>query len=372
MRLKHFRFGSRTGVLAMAICVIAALVVAGCGGGSSSSSGGSTTANTGGGGGGETSEPTEGGELCVSSLVGYAIVPNLLEIWKDTAQKNGMEYSQAIADPEGSLQSAHSNLESCIRNQAKVAVNITTPDETLAPSISKLQSQGGFYIGQYAGEPVSEEALSIGPDDAGMSKQLFEYAEENLVKPGEKPTVLAITASEIPVVVARVDSFVEYAEEAGWNVVGPVQIPGTNVAQQTASKTAAALASNPNINMMLAFTDEVTSGAEPSIREAGAEVNILAYEGLEPTYSKMREGKSMVAAVASAPIQVYNDLQIWAVGQMLAGEWENGTVAKCLGTVVTEENVPAPNTPNEGGECTVNETEYSAEELTKMAEEVGK
>jgi len=121
--------------------------------------------------------------------------------------------------------------------------------------------------------------------------------------------------------------------------------------------------------MLLAFTDEVTSGAEPSIREAGAEVHILAYEGLEPTYSKMREDKSMVAAVAAAPIQVYNDLQVWSVGEMLAGNWENNTEAKCLGVVVTPENVPPPNTPNKGGECTVNGTEYSAEELAEKAEE---
>jgi ABC-type sugar transport system substrate-binding protein len=360
MQWIHSRFRFRAGFASVAAIAVAGLVIAGCG---SSSSSDSTASSDGG------EKTADNGTLCVSSLVGYSIVPDLLKTWSNAAEANGMKYTSAIADPEGDVQSSQANLESCVRDEAKVAVNITTPDETLAPSIQKLGSNGDFYIGQYSGEPVAGQALSFGPNDEGMSKQLFDFAEENLVKTGEKPTVLAITSSAIPVVVVRVGEFVRLAEEAGWNVVGPIEIEPVNVAQQTASKTAAALRSNPDINMMLAFTDEVTSGAEPAIRDAGADVNILSFEGLEPTYSKMREGNSLVAAVAAAPMQVYNDYSTWAVSRMLGDEWEADTVTKCLGTVVTPENVPPPNTLNQGGECVENGTSYSADELTKLAEE---
>ncbi|MGE3822452.1 MAG: hypothetical protein AB7I30_23805, partial [Isosphaeraceae bacterium] len=241
----------RVGVGMFVTFVIVGVFAAGCGSSSSDS--------TSGGGGGDGSETADNGTLCVSSLVGYSIVPQLLETWEIAAKANSMKYTSAIADPEGDVQSSQANLESCARDESKVAVNITTPDETLAPSINKIGSYGGHYIGQYSGEPVSGQALSFGPYDEGMSKQLFDYAKENLVKPGETPTVLAITSSAIPVVVVRVGAFVKLAEEAGWNVVGPVEINPVNVSQQTASKTAAALRSDPNINMMLAFTDEVTS-----------------------------------------------------------------------------------------------------------------
>jgi ABC-type sugar transport system substrate-binding protein len=348
-------------VSAVGTLAIGGLVASGCGSNSSSSAKPSTGSET-------TSAATKGGEICVSSLVGFAIVPDLLQIWKDTATKNGMTVKTAIADPEGDLNAASANVKSCVRNKAKVTVNITTPDKTQAASIKQTMGAGNFYIGQYAGDPVPGQTMSIGPDDAGMSKQLFDYAKAHIANTGKPPVVLTETTSAFPVVVARVGSFTKLAKAAGWKVVGPVELPADKVATTATSKTASELRSNPDINIVLSYTDDVTAGASPAIKDSGKDVKILAYEGLETTYAGMRAGNSLVAAVAAAPIDIYNDLQVWSVRNMLSGKFQPDTIARCIGPLITPDNVPAKGEPNKGGSCLVGTTTYSAEQLKAMAQ----
>jgi ABC-type sugar transport system substrate-binding protein len=361
-RVRSFVNRSKS-TLAVALgALIVIVVLAGCGSSSSSSSSGSSGSSS-------ASTASKGGLLCVSSLVGIAIVPELFETWKNTAEKNGMSYKQAIAEPEGSLNGAQANAASCIRAKAKVLVNITTEDKALPATISQQTKAGNYYVGQYSGEPVPNETLSIGPDNAGMSKQLFEYAQQHIEKTGKKPVVLLLTTSAFPVVVERIDTFSALAKKAGWKLVGPLEVAANNVAADSTSQTAAALRSNPDINAVLAYTDEVSAGASPAIKAAGKEAQILEYEGLEGTYSSMRAGNSLVSVVAGAPIRAYNELEISSVREMLAGKYKAGTKARCVGPVITKENVPAKGQLNPGGSCVVNGKSYSYEELKKLAEE---
>jgi ribose transport system substrate-binding protein len=336
---------ARIALLMVAVLVIGA-VASGCGSQDKPSGG---TASTGSGGG----TAKKGGSICVGSLVGFAIVPDLLRIWKDTAEKNGMSYSSAIASPEGDLNSAQSNIKSCVRKKATVTVNITTPDATLAAPIKQTESAGNFFVGQYSGAPVPGQSLSISPDDPAMSKQLFDWAKTNIADKGTKPVVLALTTSAFPVVVNRIGSFSKLAKAAGWKVIGPTELRPDKVATDATSKTAAALRANPDINIILAYTDDVTAGAAPAVRDAGkaGQVKVLAWEGLEPTYADMRAGKSLVAAIAGAPIQIMNDLQVTQVRQMLAGNYQKGQIWRCVGPLITPENVPAKGEPNQGGSC---------------------
>lgn len=364
MHSKFARIRSRTGMLSAVGALAIGGLVAGCGSDDDSSSGDSgAAAST------TAAAPKDGGEICVSSLVGFAIVPDLLNIWKDTAAKNGMTIKTAIADPEGDLNAASANVKSCVRDKAKVTVNITTPDKTQAASVKQTTGAGNFFVGQYSGDPVPGQTMSIGPNDAGMSKQLFDFAKEHIASTGKPPVVLTLTTSAFPVVVARVGSFTALAKEAGWKVVGPVELPADKVATTATSKTASELRSHSDINMLLSYTDDVTAGASPAIKDSGKDVKILAYEGLETTYAGMRTGDSLVAAVAAAPIDIYNDLQVWSVRDMLAGKFQPDTVARCIGPLVTPENVPAKGEPNKGGSCLVGKTPYTAEELKAKAQE---
>jgi ribose transport system substrate-binding protein len=358
----------------MAVALVGSAVVVGCGSDKKDSAG-----SSGGGGGGETAS---NGAICVSSLVGFAIVPDLLRIWEDTAKKNNMTYSSAIASPEGDLASAQSNVNSCVRKKAKVTVNITTPDETLKAPIKQTTAAGNFFVGQYSGAPVEGGTLSLSPDDPAMSKQLFDWAKENLADKGTKPVVLPLTTSAFPVVVNRIGSFSKLAKDAGWEVLGEQELRPDKVAADATSKTAAALRSKPDINVILAYTDDVTAGAAPAVRDAGKEdqVKVLAWEGLEPTYAEIRAGKSLVGAIAGAPIQIMNDLQVWAVRGMLDGSLKKGSVWRCVGPLITPDNVPPKGEPNKGGSCqegtevddlgaVVNGKTYTAEQLTAMAAE---
>jgi ABC-type sugar transport system substrate-binding protein len=355
---------------ALGVVLLGVLVLAGCGSSSSSSSSGSS-------GSGNTASK---GTLCVGSLVGFAIVPDLMKIWQDTATKNNMQFTSAIASPEGDLNSASANIQSCVRKKAKVTVNITTPDKTQAAAINQTTSAGNFFVGQYAGAPIPGETESIGPNDPGMSKQLFDWAQQNIATGGKKPVVLALTTSAFPVVVDRIGSFVKLAQAAGWKVVGPTELRPADVATDATSKTAAALRSNPDINVILAYTDDVTAGAAPAVRDAGKskQVKVLAWEGLEPTYAAMRAKTSLVAAVAGAPIDVMNDLQVWSVRKMLAGTFAKGSIWRCVGPLITPANVPPKGQPNKGGTCqegtqvdslgaVVGGTTYSAAQIKAMA-----
>lgn len=368
--VKRNGWRSRRSTLVVVCVVVAGLVASGCGSSDSKSSSGSTNAKA------------DNGALCVGSLVGFAIVPDLMTIWKDTAAKNGMTFSSTIANPEGDLNSAQANIKSCVRKKAKVTVNITTPDTTLAAPINQTESAGNFYVGQYSGAPVPNQTMSLGPNDPGMSKQLFDWAQKNLATGGKKPTVLALTTSAFPVVVNRIGSFVALAKAAGWNVVGPEELRPDKVARDAESKTAAALRSNPDINIVLAYTDDVTAGVTPAVNDAGKQdqVKVLAWEGLEPTYAEMRSGKGLVAAVAGAPIDVMNDLQVWSVRQMLAGDFPKGSIWRCIGPLITPDNVPAKGEPNKGGSCqegtsidklgaVVGGTTYTADQLKAKANE---
>lgn len=353
----------------MAVLLVAGLVVAGCG--SSDDDGGSGSGDS-----------ASNGSICVGSLVGFAIVPDLMRIWKDTAEQNNMEFSSAIANPEGDLNSAQANIKSCVRKKATVTVNITTPDETLAAPIAQTTNAGNFYVGQYSGAPAPDQTMSLSPDDPAMSKQLFDWAKENIADKGEQPVILPLTTSAFPVVVNRIGSFVALAKKAGWEVLPEQELRPDRVATDATSKTAAALRSNPDLNIVLAYADDVTAGVTPAVRDAGKadQVKVLGWEGLEPTYADMRAGNSLVAAIAGAPIQVMNDLQVWAVREMLDGSFDKGSVWRCVGPLVTPDNVPAKGEPNKGGSCdkgteiddlgaVVDGETYSADELASMAKE---
>jgi ABC-type sugar transport system substrate-binding protein len=358
----------------MTLAVVASAVAVGCGSDKPDEGGGGASTS---GGSGETAS---NGSICVSSLVGFAIVPDLLRIWEDTAKKNNMEFSSTIASPEGDLKSAQSNVNSCVRKKSKVTVNITTPDATLQAPIKQTTAAGNFFVGQYSGAPVEGGTMSLSPDDPAMSKLLFDWAKENLADKGTKPVVLPLTTSAFPVVVNRIGSFSKLAKDAGWKVLGPQELRPDKVAADATSKTAAALRSNPDVNIILAYTDDVTAGAAPAVRDANKQdqVKVLAWEGLEPTYAEMRAGKSLVAAIAGAPIQIMNDLQVWAVRGMLDGTFKKGSVWRCVGPLITTDNVPPKGEPNKGGSCeegtevddlgaVVNGKTYTADQLTEMA-----
>jgi ribose transport system substrate-binding protein len=370
---------ARTGML-MAVALVGSAVAVGCGSEKPKDSASGDTAGSAGGGGGEPA--ASNGAICVSSLVGFAIVPDLLRIWEDTAKKNNMEFSSAIASPEGDLNSAQSNVNSCVRKKSKITVNITTPDATLQAPIKQTTAAGNFFVGQYSGAPVEGQTLSLSPDDPAMSKQLFDWAKENLADKGTKPVVLPLTTSAFPVVVNRIGSFSKLATDAGWKVLKPQEMRPDKVAADATSKTAAALRNNPDVNIILAYTDDVTAGAAPAVRDAGKEdqVKVLAWEGLEPTYAEIRAGKSLVAAIAGAPIQIMNDLQVWAVRGMLDGSFAKGSSWRCVGPLITPDNVPPKGEPNKGGSCqegtelddlgaVVNGKTYTAEQLASMAAE---
>ncbi len=353
----------------IAVVLAFGLIAAGCGSSDDDSGSGS-------------GESASNGSICVGSLVGFAIVPDLMRIWKDTAKQNNMEFSSSIANPEGDLNSAQANINSCVRKKATVTVNITTPDETLAAPIAQTTKAGNFYVGQYSGAPAPDQTMSLSPDDPAMSKQLFDWAKENIADKGEKPVILPLTTSAFPVVVNRIGSFVALAKKAGWEVLPEQELRPDRVATDATSKTAAALRSNPDVNIVLAYADDVTAGVTPAVRDAGKtdQVKVLGWEGLEPTYADMRAGNSLVAAIAGAPIQVMNDLQVWAVREMLDGSFEKGSVWRCVGPLVTPENVPAKGEPNKGGSCdkgteiddlgaVVGGETFSAEEITSMAKE---
>jgi hypothetical protein len=91
MQWIHSRFRFRAGFTSVAAIAVAGLVIAGCGSSSSSDSTGSSSD------GGE--KTADNGTLCVSSLVGYSIVPDLLKTWSNAAEANGMKYTSAIANP---------------------------------------------------------------------------------------------------------------------------------------------------------------------------------------------------------------------------------------------------------------------------------
>lgn len=349
---------------------VGAVAIAGCGSSSSSSSSSSGASSSASGSSSSTAAAAvsgSGGSLCVSSLVGYAIVPELLQTWKDTASANHLSYTASIAG--GDATTAHSNTQSCVTRHAKVTVNITTPDTIMAAPVHQAVSQGDFYIGQYAGTPAPGETMSIGPNDAGMSKQLFNWVEANMVKKGIKPVVLALNTPAFPVVVQRIDTFDALAKAAGWKIVGPTDISATNPTTDATSKTAAALQSNPDINLVLAYTDDVSFGIEAAVREANKTktVKIVEYEGLEPTYAQMRHHSSIVGAVAGAPIDAYDKLEKWAVRQMLAGKFKAGTIAQCIGPLITDANVPPPGQNNPGGSCVIGGKTYSYSQLVALA-----
>jgi ABC-type sugar transport system substrate-binding protein len=354
---------------ALGILAVAA-VIAGCGGsGSSSASGSTSTASSSGGGEPANSEET-GGVLCATSLTNVGLVGEFVKSYKQVAQKYGMEFTEKIANPEGDLASAQSNIQSCTTAGAKIIAGIATENTAVSSLIRRASESGIAYIGDYAGEVTPGVALNIAPADEEMSKQLAEYAKESLEEAGHPLNVMTLGESALPVVVRRISSFEKDAEEAGWNIAESAELDITNVAGSATQKVAAALRSHPEIDVIVSPFDAPTAGAEAAIKQTGdSNVKILSYEGLEPTFAQMRSGKSPIAAIAGAPVEVFNDVRLWAVGQILQGKLPEGTEASCIGPLITNSNIPKPEETIQGGSCEIGGKPYSSAQLEKMAAE---
>jgi ribose transport system substrate-binding protein len=340
---------------------VSALLFAGCGGSDDGDSGDDAPKTA----------SVEGGSLCVTALVSVGLVADYLDSYQGVADETGLKLDEKIANPEGDLAAALSNIDSCVRDKADAVVGIATENAAAAQSIKKAAKAGIPYIGDFSGKPVEGVAFNMKEDEAAASDLLFEFAEREFASGDDKPTALLINASPLPAVVARIGRFKELADQAGWNLE-EVELDLANPAGSTTEKVSAALRSNSDISVIVSPWDDPTAGAVAALRQAQNEdTKVLSYDGLETTWAQMRTGNSPVVAVAAFPTGAFNDLRLWAIPQVIKGDIPAGTKAECVGPLVTVDNVPEEGERTLGGSCTVGKDQYSAEELTDLAGQQG-
>jgi ABC-type sugar transport system substrate-binding protein len=356
----------RLGLGVLALALVGILAVAGCG-----SSGGGTTGATADAQGGGSTQNT-GGSICATSLTSVGQAGEFIDGYKAAATKYGMEFSEKIANPEGEISSAQSNIQSCTLAGATIITGIATENSAVSSLIRRASEAGSGYIGESAGESVSGVSLNINSNNVAQSEELFEYAKKELASGGKPLNVYTLNATPLPVVAERIASFEELAKEAGWNIVGQGELDTTNFPGSATQKVSAALRSNPDIEVIVSPFDDPTAGAVAAIKQTGAsQVKVLSYDGAQTTFAQMRGGNSPIAAIAGAPSELYQDVRLWGIGQILKEKLPEQTEAKCAGPLITDANIPAagPTLAISGGSCVINEKEFSAAELGKMADE---
>jgi ABC-type sugar transport system substrate-binding protein len=308
-----------------------------------------------------------GGALCMPSLTNLGLVAKFISGYTRIAKVHGMTFVQKISNPQGDLNSAISNIQSCIDAKAKVIAGVAIQPAAVRTKITAAKKAGAYYIADYGGDSVPGVDLNIISDDSAMSAQLVGYAKSSLAN-HEKLDIFALTASPLAVVRRRMGSFLSGARKNGWKISAIAQIDLRDPAGSATRAVAAALARDPNINVIASPWDDPTAGIVAALREAGnSKVKVLSYEGLEPTLALMRAGKSPVVAIAGAPESVLNDLRAYEIDKMLKGTFTGTVNAPCVGELITKSNIPATGQELPGGGCHLNGVVYSASKLKSLA-----
>jgi ABC-type sugar transport system substrate-binding protein len=308
-----------------------------------------------------------GGVLCMPSLTNLGLVAKFISGYTQIAKVHGMTFDQKISNPQGDLNSATSNIQSCIDAKAKIIAGVAIQPAAVRTKIAAAKKAGAFYIADYGGDSVKGVDLNIISDDSAMSAQLVQYAKKSLAN-HQKLDIFAMTASPLAVVRRRMGSFLADARKQGWKISGTTEINLTDPAGSATRAVAAALARDPKINVIASPWDDPTAGIVAALREAGnSKVKVLSYEGLEPTLALMRAGKSPVVAIAGAPESVLNDLRAYEIDKMLKGTFKGTVNAPCVGELITNKNIPATGQELPGGGCKLNGVSYSAAKLKALA-----
>jgi ribose transport system substrate-binding protein len=345
---------------------LAIALLVGCGGSSDSST--ASEADT--GASSTTAAETTGGgskTLCVTSLVSFGLAPVFFKGYEQLAEEKGLKYVAKIAQPDGNLQSAASNIEQCIHLNPVAIVGIATENAAVAPQIAAAAQAGIPYIADESGSPVDGVKVTIWGNEWQNSAKLVGYL---LTKFSTPQNVYVLKATALPVVNRRTTGFLAAAEvEKGQiNVVGDTELDIANVTNSATEKVTAALQANPDINEIIAPWDDPAAGAVAAIKRLGkSDVKVLTYDGLEATYESMRTGQSPIEAIAALPSEALFDVRSITLDQILNDELPESVNALCSGPLVTEENIPDKGELTPGGECIISGKVVEASTLKQQA-----
>jgi ABC-type sugar transport system substrate-binding protein len=311
------------------------------------------------------------GLLCFVSSVDVGQIPDFTASYQAIAKTFGLQYKELIANPQGSLASGISDLKTCIADKPKIIVSSTQTNASIQPEINAAKKAGIYFISDYDGPATPGVDGLIMPDNHKMNQQVISWLKTHLG--GQKPDILALTASPLYIPTTRIQDFVSQVKPLGWKVTVK-QMNISNPSGSSETIVSAALLSDPKLSVIVTPWDDPAAGASAALRLAkNTKVKLVAYEGVPATYAAIRAGSSRIAVLNATPTAVQVYLRTIMVGEMVKGTFKSPYYAYDWGYNVTSADLPPasamanPLTRIVTGYANVNGKVYTAAQLKAIA-----